>query len=60
MLAWGQWLMPVILVTWEADIGRIAIQGQPRQKKFARFHLSEKIWVYWHALVSSVTAGNIK
>jgi hypothetical protein len=29
----GHWcLMPVVLVTWEAGIGRIMVQGQPGQK----------------------------
>jgi hypothetical protein len=27
-----QWLNTVILATWEAEIGRITIQGHPRQK----------------------------
>jgi hypothetical protein len=27
-----QWLTPVILATWEAEIRRIMVRGQPRQK----------------------------
>jgi hypothetical protein len=26
-----QWLMPIILATWEAEIERITVQGQSRQ-----------------------------
>jgi hypothetical protein len=26
-----QWLTPIILCTWEAEIGRIMVQGQPGQ-----------------------------
>jgi hypothetical protein len=33
-----QWLTPVFLPTWEAEIRRIKVQGQPWQR-VARFHL---------------------
>jgi hypothetical protein len=26
------WLIPIILTTWEAEIRRITVQGQPRKK----------------------------
>jgi hypothetical protein len=29
--SWHQWLIPVILATWEAEIRRSAVPGQPRQ-----------------------------
>jgi hypothetical protein len=28
---WTLWLTSLILATWEAEIGRISVQGQPRQ-----------------------------
>jgi hypothetical protein len=33
-LARHKWLMPIILVTWKAEIRRITVQGQPRQLVF--------------------------
>jgi hypothetical protein len=36
------WLMPVILVTWETEIRRIKVPGNPRQRKFMRPHLNGK------------------
>jgi hypothetical protein len=32
ILTGSQWLMSIILATWEAEVGRIMVQGQPRQK----------------------------
>jgi hypothetical protein len=31
LLAGHQWLTPIIRATWEAEMGRMEIQGQPRQ-----------------------------
>jgi hypothetical protein len=31
VIAGGQWLKPIIPATWEAEIGRIKVQGQPGQ-----------------------------
>jgi hypothetical protein len=34
--------MLAILATWEVEIGRIIVQGQPEHKKFLRLHLKGK------------------
>jgi hypothetical protein len=36
------WFIPIILANSEGEIGRIAVQGCPRQKKFVRHHLIGK------------------
>jgi hypothetical protein len=40
--------MPVILATWEPEIGRIMVLGHPRQKKSSKDLISvEKHWMWW-------------
>jgi hypothetical protein len=34
MISGHWWLMPEILATWEAEIRRIAVGGQPRQTAY--------------------------
>jgi hypothetical protein len=40
--------MPIILATEEAEIGRIMVPDQPRQKKFMRPHFNGKKWAWWN------------
>jgi hypothetical protein len=53
-----QWLIPVILATWEAKIGRIMDPGQLRSKKFVRSPIStEKCWVWKYTPTIPATVG---
>jgi hypothetical protein len=51
-----QWFTPVIPATWEAEIGKIMVQGWPRQKvhKTTSYQMS---WVWWRAPVLSCAGG---
>jgi hypothetical protein len=46
------WIKPLILATWEAEIGRILVQGQPGQI------VSTSSWVGWSVpAISSYVGG---
>jgi hypothetical protein len=47
-----QWLMLAILATWETEIRRIEISGQPGQKRLGRLHLNRKIPGYGSVYLS--------
>jgi hypothetical protein len=32
LINWARWLMPLILTAWEAEVRRLVVRGQPRQK----------------------------
>jgi hypothetical protein len=38
--------MPIIPATWEAEIRRIMVRGQPWQKKLARSQPTSRAWRY--------------
>jgi hypothetical protein len=54
---WAQWLTPVILATWEAEIRRVIVRGQPGLKVL-KIPSSNKSWVRWRVPVTPVTWGS--
>jgi hypothetical protein len=49
--SWVQWLTPIILAIWEAEIGRTAVPGQSRQKRSQVPISMEKTWAWWYVLI---------
>jgi hypothetical protein len=51
--------MPIILTTWEVEIRRTEVRGQPKTKKFTRFPVNQqKLGMVMHACHSSY-AGSV-
>jgi hypothetical protein len=46
--------MPVILATLKAEIERIAVRGQPKQKDCKTLSHPIKSWTWWHKPVIPV------
>jgi hypothetical protein len=40
---WAQWLMPTIPATWEVEIWRIMVQGQPEQKGYQDLIFNQQV-----------------
>jgi hypothetical protein len=59
MIAKHQWLIPVILATWEAKIERIVVPGQPRQKVCKTPSQQKEIWVWWCMPVIPAMTGSL-
>jgi hypothetical protein len=52
------WHTPIILGAWEADIGRIMVQGEPRVKS-SQDPISTNCWAWWCAPVIPAMAGSV-
>jgi hypothetical protein len=46
------------LATWEAEIGQITIQDQPKQK-VSKTLISTHGWAHWHVPVISAISGSV-
>jgi hypothetical protein len=53
-----QWLMPIILATWEEDVGRNTVRGQPKEKVKETFSINKKQGIVIHACHSKA-AGRL-
>jgi hypothetical protein len=56
---WDQWCTPVILTTWEAEIGKISSRP-PQAKKLQDPISMGKGWAWLHTPVIPAMAGSIK
>jgi hypothetical protein len=54
-LSWMWWVRSAILVTQEAEIGRIEVQSQPGQKSLQDPILTNKNWALWHVPLNPAT-----
>jgi hypothetical protein len=57
---WAQWLMSIILATWEAEIGKTAIQGYPRQKVPETLYQQKKLGMVVWACHPSYCGKNLQ
>jgi hypothetical protein len=53
------WITPVIPATWEAETGRMAVQGQLRQKVL-KIPVSTNSWAWKHTTVIQRQIGRIE
>jgi hypothetical protein len=52
--------MPVTLATWEAEMGRIMVLDQPRQKVLETSSQQKKSWLWWYMPAMPDTVGSLK